>query len=85
MADVNEQASFLSLRGSDSGLTLVNTDALVRKCDQQDRLIESKKEKIANVKEKIEELQDMVETCEYRQVILFVNHFMNYPIVVCTN
>ena len=64
MAETSEQPSFLSLRGSDSGLTLVNTDALIRKCDQQDRLIERKNKQITELEEKIEKLQEIEETCE---------------------
>ena len=72
MDEASEQPSFLSLRGSDSGLTLVNTDTLIRKCDQQDRLIEQKNKHITELEEKIEELQDMEETCELFAIFLSI-------------
>ena len=68
MAEAIEQASLLSLRGSDSGLTVVNTDAVVRKYEQQERLIEGENVQISEL-EKIEDLQKMVETFQFRQVM----------------
>ena len=64
MAEGNEQANFPSLRGSENGHTLVNADAVVRKCDHQERSIEPENEESAKLEDKMEELKNMVEKCE---------------------
>ena len=73
MEETRERTSFLSLLGSDSGLTLVNTDALVRKSEQQKRQIERKDKAIEELEERIEYLLEVVETCEYILDLLVMN------------
>ena len=65
MDETRERTSFLSLRGSDSGLTLINTDALVRKSEQQERQIERKNKLIDELEDRIEDLEDIAETCKF--------------------
>ena len=65
MEETTERTSFLSLRGSDSGLTLINTDALVRKNEQQERQIERKNKMIGDLEDRIVDLEEIAQTCKY--------------------
>ena len=71
MNDIRERASFLSLLGgSDSGLTLINTDALVRKTEQQQRQIEYSNKVIDDLKRRIRELENSLERCKFQLIML---------------
>ncbi|XP_065063397.1 myosin heavy chain, cardiac muscle isoform-like [Rhopilema esculentum] len=61
MEEKLESSSFLSLLGADSGLTLINTDALVRKTELQQRKLQCKDKEIEELKERLEHLEDVVE------------------------
>ncbi|XP_065063306.1 myosin-2 heavy chain-like [Rhopilema esculentum] len=61
MEEKLESSSFLSLLGADSGLTLINTDALVRKTELQQRKLQCKEQEIEELKERLEHLEDVVE------------------------
>ena len=64
MEEKLESSSFLSLLGADSGLTLINTDALVRKTELQQRKLQCKDKEIEELKERLEHLEDVVEKCK---------------------
>ncbi|XP_065063305.1 myosin heavy chain, cardiac muscle isoform-like [Rhopilema esculentum] len=61
MEEKLESSSFLSLLGADSGLTLINTDALVRKTELQQQKLQCKDKEIEELKERLEHLEDVVE------------------------
>ncbi len=56
--------SFLSLQGTDSGVTLVTTDSLVRKNGQLRKEVQEKTEKIEDLEETVGDLQDIINKCE---------------------
>eukprot|EP00795_Rhopilema_esculentum_P008070 gene8070-13985_t len=61
MEEKLESSSFLSLLGADSGLTLINTDALVRKTELQQRKLQCKDKEIEELQERLEHLENVVE------------------------
>eukprot|EP00795_Rhopilema_esculentum_P008065 gene8065-13980_t len=61
MEEKLESSSFLSLLGADSGLTLINTDALVRKTELQQRKLQCKDKEIEELQERLEHLEYVVE------------------------
>ncbi len=64
MEDKLLTTSFLSLQGTDSGVTLVTTDSLVRKNGQLRKEVQEKTEKIEDLEETVGDLQDIINKCE---------------------
>ena len=56
--------SFMALSRSDSGLTLVNSDSLVRKNEQQQLEIETKSKKIVELEDIVYNLEDVIVKCK---------------------
>ncbi len=65
MEDKLLTTSFLSLQGTDSGVTLVTTDSLVRKNGQLRKEVQEKTEKIEDLEETVGDLQDIINKCEF--------------------
>ena len=57
--------SFISLSNSDSGLTLLKADSLVRKVAEQEEELKRKDERINDLEEQVIDLQDIIEKCMY--------------------
>ena len=56
--------SFMALSRSDSGLTLINSDSLVRKNEQQQLEIETQSKKIVELEDIVDNLEDVIVKCK---------------------
>ena len=71
--------SFMALSRSDSGLTLVNSDSLVRKNEQQQLEIETKSKKIVELEDIVYNLEDVIVKCKSFK---FLHAYRNHVICV---
>ena len=64
MEEKQESCSFQGLIEADSGLTLINADALIRETELQERQLNTKDKKIEELNVRLEHLEDIVQKCK---------------------